>query len=157
MKKQPSSRTCFLCGRQNDIGLKISWYSDIEAGRVRAKVVIPEQFNGYPGFVHGGIVAALLDETSGRATMLDGDNDNLMVTTRLEVKYLLPTPTDQELFLVGWQIKGNKKHAHVAAELQMDDGTVTAICKATVVKPPSQYYELWKWESEKEHWRIYDD
>ncbi len=62
MEKQPSSRFCFLCGRQNPVGLKITWYSDHSQRQVRATVTVPEHFNGYPGVVHGGIVAAILDD-----------------------------------------------------------------------------------------------
>jgi hypothetical protein len=29
MKKQASSRICFVCGRENDISLKMSWYEDL--------------------------------------------------------------------------------------------------------------------------------
>jgi len=44
MKKQASSRTCFVCGRDNDISLKMSWYEDHEAQQVRATVTVPEHF-----------------------------------------------------------------------------------------------------------------
>ena len=67
MIKQPTSRTCFACGRENDSGLKMTWYNNPESNQVEASVTIDEHFNGYPGIVHGGIVAAILDETSGRA------------------------------------------------------------------------------------------
>ena len=70
MNRQPVSRTCFVCGRKPSIGLKMEWFNCPEEGKVKAALTIPEQFNGYPGFVHGGIIAAILDETSGRA-----DND----------------------------------------------------------------------------------
>ncbi len=157
MTKQPVSRTCFLCGRQNKIGLKMTWYNNPDKQEVWADVLIPEHFNSYPGFVHGGIVAALLDETSGRALLLDGNNDNLMVTARLEVKYLRPTPTEQPLKVVGHIIKQSKISARVTGEIRLPDGTITATCKATVVKPPKEYYDMWNWESEKQYWRVYDD
>ncbi len=97
MKKQASSRTCFVCGRQNDISLKMNWYEDHESQQVRATVTVPEYFNGYPGVVHGGIVAAILDETSGRAVMLKSGQDALMVALKLEVLFRRPTPTDTPL------------------------------------------------------------
>ena len=81
------------------------WRNDREAGKVRCIMEVPERFNGYPGIVHGGIVAAMLDETSGRAVMLDGDFDNFMVTLKLEVIYRKPTPTDIPLEITGWILK----------------------------------------------------
>ncbi|HEC25979.1 MAG TPA: PaaI family thioesterase, partial [Gammaproteobacteria bacterium] len=69
MHKQPNSRTCFMCGRENDSGLKMSWYNIPEKEQNQGKVTIPEHFNGYPGIAHGGIVAAILDETAGRSIL----------------------------------------------------------------------------------------
>ena len=155
MEKQPNSRTCFLCGRQNDISLKMSWYNDREARLVRATVTVPEHFNGYPNIVHGGIVAAILDETAGRAIMLDTGPDNLMVTIKLEVKYRLPTPTNTPLTVVGWVIKGGKTRARVASEIRLPDGTVTAECTAIIARPPEEIVQ--RWESEKPFWRVYED
>jgi uncharacterized protein (TIGR00369 family) len=155
MEKQPSSRTCFLCGRQNDIGLKITWYNDLEANQVRATVVVPEQFNGYPGIVHGGIVAAILDETAGRSVLLEGDPNDLMVTLKLEVKYRLPTPTAQPLTAVGRVTRQTESRAQVAGELRLADGTVTAQCEALIVRPGQEFFE--QWEPEKKHWRVYDE
>ncbi len=86
-----------MCGRENSSGLKMVWYNNLESNRVEAIVTIGEQFNGYPGIAHGGIVAAILDETSGRAAMLDGNFDNLFVTLRLNMTYRKPTPTNTPL------------------------------------------------------------
>lgn len=79
MIKQPTSRTCFLCARENSCGLKMIWYNNLESNQVEAVVTIPEQFNGYPGIAHGGIVAGISDETAGRAVMLDGDSERYYV------------------------------------------------------------------------------
>jgi uncharacterized protein (TIGR00369 family) len=156
MDKQRSSRTCFLCGRQNPIGLKMEWYSDPEAKQVRATVTVPQHFNSYPGVVHGGIVAALLDETSGRSLLLDGDTDsNLMVTLKLEVKYRRPVPTDQRLTLRGWIIQRTPTRAKVAAELLLPDGSLAAEAQAVVVRPPQEFFA--RWEPEKQYWRVYDE
>jgi len=153
--RQPSSRHCFLCGRQNPIGLKITWVNDREARQIRARVVVPEHFNGYPGIVHGGIVAAILDETAGRALLLDGDADNLMVTVKLEVRYRKPTPTGQPLTAVGWVIRQTETRAQAASELRLEDGTVTAECEALLFRPSQEFFD--RWEPEKAYWRVYDD
>ncbi|GAK55352.1 hypothetical protein U27_02184 [Candidatus Vecturithrix granuli] len=155
MKKQPCSRSCFVCGRQNDIGLKMTWYEDHEAQQIRATVTVPEHFNGYPGIVHGGILATILDETSGRAVMLKGGPDMLMVTMKLEMTYRRPTPTNTPLTSIGWVVKQSQSRAQVAGEIRLPDGTVTAECQAIVVRPPREIVE--RWEAEKSHWHVYDD
>jgi acyl-coenzyme A thioesterase PaaI-like protein len=155
MDKQPNSRTCFLCGRQNDMGLKMSWYNDPDRRQITGTVTVPDHFNGYPGIVHGGIVAALIDETAGRSLLLGGDTERLMVTLKLEVRYRLPTPTGQPLTVVGRLLKQTASRARVTAEVQLADGTVTADGEALVVLPPQEFFD--RWEPEKQYWRVYDD
>src|SRR5512139_1374714 len=92
-EKQPSSRSCFVCGRDNTAGLRSRWVSDRAAGEVRATLVLAEGFQSYPGLAHGGIVAALLDEAMVRSLLLDGAFEDLMVTARMDVAYRRATPT----------------------------------------------------------------
>lgn len=155
MTKQPNSRTCFLCGRENHIGLKMSWYSDIEKQQVISSVTVPPEFNGFPGFVHGGIIAALLDETAGRAIIINGNHDDIMATASLEISYQKPTPIDVPLTLVGWVVRPGTNRARVAGEIRLSDGTVTASCTALIVRPPQAFYA--NWEPEKENWKISED
>ncbi|MGE5415816.1 MAG: PaaI family thioesterase [Acidobacteriota bacterium] len=157
MDKQPSSRSCFLCGRENEIGLKMTWFNDTDAEQVRAVVAVPKHFCGYPGVVHGGIVSALLDETSGRAIMMGGGTDNLFVTARLEVTYRHPTPTEQPLTIIGWVDRQGKNRARVRGEIRLADGTVTAECQATVLRPPKSFLEDSNWADEAKYWRVYED
>jgi len=155
MIKQPSSRTCFLCGRENEFGLKMKWYNNPQTNQVEGTIRIPEHFNGYPGIVHGGIVASILDETAGRAIMLDGDFENLFVTLKLEVTYKIPTPTNTPLKVLGWIERRRSKVAQVAAELRLPNGTVTASCKAIVIRPPQAIAE--SWEPERQYWKVDED
>ncbi len=152
MQPQPTSRYCFLCGRDNPASLHAHWYNDREAGKVRATVSVPEEYNGYPGIVHGGVVAALLDETAGRALMLDGNFDRLWVTANLSVTYRKPTPTATLLSLTGWVERDAGKRTLAAAELRLGDGTLTASCQALIARPPEGM--LTGWEAEREHWRV---
>ena len=155
MIQQPSSRTCFMCGRENNYGLKMVWYNNPESNRVETSVTIPEHFNGYPGIAHGGIIAAILDETAGRAVMLDGDFDKLFVTLRLNLRYRRPTPTNTELMAAGWQEHQGSRGMKVAAKLCMPDGMVTTECDALVVRPTEEISK--SWESEKAFWRVDED
>ena len=65
--KQPNSRMCFICGLENPVGLHLHIY-ETETEIVESSYVAPPHFQGYPGVVHGGIVAAILDEISGTHT-----------------------------------------------------------------------------------------
>ena len=55
----PTSDGCFICGEGNAAGLQTQFY--IEDGRVKTRVQPRTHHCGYPGVIHGGIVAALLD------------------------------------------------------------------------------------------------
>lgn len=154
MDKQPGSRMCFVCGRQNPAGLKLDIYSDRERGEVRSEVVIDDNYQGYPGVVHGGIVATMLDEVGGRSVLLDGDDDNLMVTLKLEVRYRRPTPTNTPLLVVGTLTQPGERRARAHGEIRLPDGTVTAEADVLLARPPQSIAE--GWESEKPYWRVYD-
>lgn len=152
MQRQPSSRTCFVCGRENPLGLKVRWGNDAAAGEVTARVTIPEHFNGYPGIVHGGILSALLDEAAVRTTLLDGGFDDLHVTAKLEITYRRPTPTRTPL-VVAARIAGRTATRVVAtAEIRLEDGTVTARAEALLARPPPDVAAAW--ERERAHWKV---
>ncbi|MGE5449978.1 MAG: PaaI family thioesterase [Methanomassiliicoccales archaeon] len=132
----------------------MTWYNDQDANQVWSKVVVPEEFNSYPHIVHGGIVAALLDETVGRAVLLDGNIERLMVTAKLDIRYRKPTPAGKELMVVGWVLRENGNRARVAGEIRLADGTVTAECKALIVRPPIDYLQNFNWSADTNDWYV---
>ena len=138
MKEQTKSQQCFLCGVENPHGMHLTWFSDYENGLVFTDLEIPDYYNGYPGVTHGGIVAALLDETSFRAIALEEKDaflvDRTFVTGTLNIKYRKPTPTEQKLRVLGWIKRAGKSRYETAAEIRLPDGTVTASCNALIME-----------------------
>ncbi len=106
--KQPNSRHCFICGLENPVGLHLHIY-ETEPGVVETAYTAPDHFQGYPGVLHGGIVAAILDEVSGRAFMGNADVPRFMFTGKLEVKYRKNVPVGKPLKIIGKAIKDRKK------------------------------------------------
>ena len=153
--KQPNSRMCFICGLQNPVGLHMAIYNDPDNDCIFSNVTVPDQYQSYPGVVHGGIVATMLDEISGRATIMDASDQNLMVTMKLEVKYRLPTPTNTPLKVVGRVVTQNETRAKVAGEIQLLDGTVTASCESLLARPPDGMRD--QWLAELPYWKVYPD
>ena len=133
---QPTSLNCFLCGKKNPWGLKMEWVNKYDDGLIEGAVTVPDNFCSYAGVVHGGIVAAILDETAGRAIMLDENWDRFMVTMKLEVIYRRPTPTRVPLRAVGKVVKDSGTRARVEGWLYDPDGNLCAACSATVVNAP---------------------
>jgi uncharacterized protein (TIGR00369 family) len=146
---------CFICGRRNPIGLKLDFYEDQEAEQVRVDFTVPNEYQGYPGVVHGGIVSAILDEVSGRAVMIDEGEERLMATLRLTVRFRHPTPTETPLTAVGWVKQVSGVGAKAAGEIRLPDGAVSADCEAVLANPPETFRE--RWEDEKAYWRVYEE
>jgi uncharacterized protein (TIGR00369 family) len=151
-ERQPSSRSCFVCGRDNPFGLRMVWENHREEGEIRSSVTVPEEFNGYPGVVHGGILAAMLDETAGRAILLDGDPDDLMVTAKMDVMYRRPTPTGTPLLVVGRVVERSERRAETKAEIRLPDGSVSARATVWLARPPKAIRE--GWEAERPYFRV---
>jgi len=145
---------CFICGRKNPVGLKLDFYEDHETEQVRAKITVPDAYQGYPGVVHGGIVSAILDEVAGRAVLIEGNKDDLLATLRMTVRFRRPTPTETPLIGVGWVKRVGGIGAKVAGEIRLPDGTVTADCECLLAQPPEEFRE--QWEDEKPYWKVYE-
>ena len=59
MEKQPNSRMCFPCSIENPIGFKLDFYTD-DDGRCITHLHPGPEHQGYPGYLHGGLVSVLL-------------------------------------------------------------------------------------------------
>jgi len=122
--KQNNSRMCLVCGLENRFGLYTRFY-EIEGNEVVALAVGRDEHQGYPGRMHGGLITALLDETIGRAVMIE-DPDAWGVTAELNVRFRHPVPLEEELRVVGRIDKMGGKVFSGSGELVLSDGTVAA-------------------------------
>lgn len=131
---QPNSRHCFVCGVENPVSLGLRFY---ETGRdeVTAEYTVPDRYQGYPGMVHGGVVAAMLDEVVGRAAMA-GDPNRFMFTGRLCLTYRKPVPLGQPLRMVGRLVRRRGRAARATGELRLRDGTLAVEATATLIDVP---------------------
>jgi uncharacterized protein (TIGR00369 family) len=154
MKPQPNSKHCFVCGLESTIGLKLRFY-DNGVDEVRALYTVDSRYNGYPGVVHGGIVAAMLDEGGARVTMIV-DPSRFMMTATLNIRYRKPVPVDTELLLVGKLIRDRGRLAQAHSEIRLPDGTVCAEAELTLATIPIDLPEYIP-DLEALGWRVYPD
>lgn len=152
MEKLPSGSGCFVCGRDNPFSLKMFFYREAE-GSCFSTVTIPGQYQSYPGVTHGGVVAAILDEASGRA--INQDPDLFMVTMELTVRYRRPVPLEQPLKVVGTLIKRRGKVATAKGELFDMDGNLLAESNGMFVDLPQEQQD--QMLEGMEGWRVYPD
>jgi acyl-coenzyme A thioesterase PaaI-like protein len=125
-------------------------------GEISADYIVPEQFQGYPGVVHGGIVAAMLDEISGRAHMGDDPNKpRFMFTARLELRYRKNVPVGQPLHLVGRALKSKGRTATASGQIFGPDGTLLAEAEALLVDVPGEVVDAGVLDALG--WRVYPE
>ena len=65
-RTQNVSRMCMVCGTENPAGLR-GRFLELEGGELLGVFEPRSVHQGYPGRLHGGIAATVLDETIGRA------------------------------------------------------------------------------------------
>jgi len=89
---------------------------------------------GFAGVVHGGILAALLDDALAAVGYYEGEPT---VTARLAVRYRQPVRPGQRLRVEAAETsrKGALRHGH--AVVRVDDGTVVAEADATMMRLPA--------------------
>jgi len=111
----PHSTGCFLCGEQNACGLRVRFF--VEGGAVRARLALPRHVNGYRDVAHGGVLAALLDESMGWAATVFGRRHPMYVTAELSVKYLAPVPVGEPLEIASRLVRDGGRIAYGEGEL----------------------------------------
>jgi uncharacterized protein (TIGR00369 family) len=58
----PHTAGCFVCGRDNPLGLRLSSIVDTETGNVQTTFTPKPEHIGFEGITHGGILATVMDE-----------------------------------------------------------------------------------------------
>jgi acyl-coenzyme A thioesterase PaaI-like protein len=79
---------CFGCGQANLFGLQLE-LEPAAGGGVEGRFFVKQDHQGPPGYVHGGVVAAALDEAMALLVHAEG---TLAMTGRLEIDLLAPAP-----------------------------------------------------------------
>lgn len=124
----PNSRSCFACGVENAIGLNLV-FTIVGPDSIECHFQAPEHFQGYPGVLHGGITATILDELVSRVYMIDEPN-RLMYTARLTTRYRKHVPIGQPLRGVGIKVRDRGRMAEARAELYGPEGDLLAEAEA---------------------------
>jgi len=116
---------CFACGRENPIGLKLSFGFDGDDYATTFRV--RPEYQGWPGIAHGGLLSTVLDETMARLLWekrLDA------ITARLEVRFRQPLPVGETVGIRARITRQRPPLVETAAEARLSDGTLVAEAKA---------------------------
>lgn len=114
--------SCFACSAGHPHGLHLRFRHTGDG--VASLCSVPENFCGFDGMVHGGIVTTLLDEASAWALM--ARHGKLGVTREMTVRFLKPVMTGQDLVVQACITFFDNKTALVEGTVKNGDGEILA-------------------------------
>lgn len=123
-REQECMNDCIVCSTSNPASLRARFFS-VGKGKVEGVFTGRDEHASYKGRMHGGVIAAVLDEAMGRTLWTDRP-DKLAVTKSMEVTYLKPVPLGCELHCYGKIIYENDKIFNAEAEILLPDGETAA-------------------------------
>ena len=123
---------CFGCGPENPQGLHLHFAigSDHRGVTATSTVTLTRLHEGPPGYIHGGVVAVLMDEAMSK---INRPLNLLAMTRHIEVDYLRPSPLRVPLTLVSFTLRREGRKLFHQAELTHPDGTLLARGKGVFV------------------------
>lgn len=124
--KQYNSRMCFICGLKNSFGLKTFFY-ETDKNKLIAIFKPCQEHQGYPERLHGGIAAAILDETIGRTITIGKEDEIWGVTLEFNIKFKKPIPLEEEIKVIAELTEENKRVFKGNGKIILPDGKVAAV------------------------------
>jgi acyl-coenzyme A thioesterase PaaI-like protein len=120
MKELPHTRSCFVCGEFNPIGLKLRFETD---GRiVQTRFVARSEHIGFKRTVHGGLVATVLDEIMVWACAVQ--TRRFAFCAELNVRFISPLEPGDEVAVTGELVANRRdKIFEARAELRREAGS----------------------------------
>ena len=120
---------CFGCGQANLFGLQL----ELERSRdgVEGRFFVKQDHKGPPGYAHGGVIAAALDEAMA---LLVFGRGTFAVTGRLEVDMVAPVPVGTFVSVSGWVESEGERTLELSAEAAGEDGRRLAAARGTFVR-----------------------
>ena len=152
INKQPNAKQCFICGMENDKGLRAQFY-ETDDNQLVALFTAHELHQSFPNRVHGGISSAILDELIGRCLQI-GDPNNWAVTVELNVKFLKPLPYEKQLKAIARIDKDTRLLAFGSGEIFNEKGEIAVSAQAKYMKMPVDKITTGKFEGDD--WKVYD-
>lgn len=120
-----------MAGRSHPCAPQLTWQE--EHNRITGTVTFGQAFEGPPGHTHGGWVAGILDHIMGMTHVRTGHPG---MTGGLSIRYLKPTPLNEEIHISAEAVELDDKRTEVKATMRWGDVT-TATAEAIFVRVDS--------------------
>ena len=146
MKLDPKpDNACFGCGGANPHGMRLAFEQDDARRRIVGRFRLGEEYQGGSGFLHGGIIAVLLDEAMGKAARFHGEQ---AVTAELRVEYRKPIRVNTDIIVEGFVTRREGRQLYHEGEIRNAEGDLLARGEGRfVVIDRQKYREQWSGQS----------
>jgi|UniRef100_A0A7C5AKK3 acyl-coenzyme A thioesterase PaaI-like protein len=125
---------CFVCGKHNPKGLHLQVHYYPEALAAESETVLPREYQGWAGVIHGGILATLLDELMAHAVWRFAGPG---LTISLEVRFHAPLKPEEPIRVRGVLTSLNGSRRTAEAEIvRVPDGQKIASAKSRFLLLP---------------------
>ena len=142
MEALPGYKECFVCGKENPFGLKITFFKDRK--EVKAEFIPESKHQGFRGIVHGGILFSILDEIMGRTAIIT--KGVMTLTVEINIKYRKKAPTGKKIIFTAQMIKDLGRMIEAQAQARLEDGTLLTEARGRfIVLPPEMQKEVEKY------------
>jgi len=118
MERLPSYGPCFFCGQANPAGVQLKIY--LVNGEIRSQFQLREEFVGYKGMIHGGIIAGILDEVMWWAA--SWQEGRACLTVEMKINYLRPTPIGRSYLAVAQVLEVASPRVITKGEIREPEG-----------------------------------
>ena len=131
------SNPCFGCGGANSRGMQLAFDRDDERLRIVGRFRLGSEYQGGAGFIHGGIIATVLDEAMGKVCRF---SDVRAVTAEVSIEYLRPIRVDEEIVVETFQSQRDGRQLFHQGEIRNSEGQLLARGKGRfVVVDPARF------------------
>ena len=132
------TNTCFGCGGANPRGMQLTYEQDDATQRIRGNFRLGADYQGGGGFIHGGIVALVLDEAMGKVNRFAGIR---AVTAELTIEYIRPVPVDEELVIEAHAVDHNGRSHYYVGQIANRAGKILARGKGRFVEINAEQFK----------------
>ena len=126
MRELPHTHSCFVCGESNAAGLRLRFETDGRVVQTRFRSQ-PEHM-GFKGVMHGGLIAAVLDEIMVWACAVG--TRKFAFCAELNVRFLCPVQPGAEVIASG-ELSANRKNRIFEAKAVLRSLSGAPLAEAT--------------------------
>lgn len=114
-----SSRETFLRSADDDERVRIAYFRKPDAGTLYLRAWFGPRALGPPGHVHGGAMAAVLDEAMGAACWMNG---HAVVAAQISISFVGMLPIGTDTTVEAWIDKIDGRKIHLRSHMKNPSG-----------------------------------